>query len=385
MSASVFRFELLHTDAGSATRRSRFTTPHGPVEMPAFMPVGTQATVKGVDAGRLCETGAQMVLANTYHLLLRPGPESVAALGGLHTIMGWDGPILTDSGGFQVFSLAERTTITEQSAVFRSHIDGSRIELSPERAVAVQEQLGSDVAMQLDHVVALPNTREVIAEAMRRSVRWAERCRAAAKRPEQALFAIVQGGLDAELRAESAESLVAMDFPGYAIGGLSVGETPEEMYATLHATLPHLPQDRPRYLMGVGRPIDLLEAIRQGVDLFDCVMPTRNGRNGLAFTDTGPLRLRNQQHALDRQPLEQDCPCLACRHSRGYLRHLFQANEMLGPILVSIHNLTYYQRLLARAREAIQADRFMAFYQERVLGWSNGPSEDSDGDPQRSE
>jgi queuine tRNA-ribosyltransferase len=385
MSASAFRFELLHTDAGSAARRSRFTTPHGPVEMPAFMPVGTQATVKGVDAGRLRETGAQMVLANTYHLLLRPGPESVAALGGLHTIMGWDGPILTDSGGFQVFSLAERTTIDEHGAVFRSHIDGSRIELTPEQAIAVQEQLGSDVAMQLDHVVALPNTREVIAEAMRRSVRWAERCRAAAKRRDQALFAIVQGGLDTELRAESAESLVAMDFPGYAIGGLSVGETPEEMYTTLRATLPHLPQDRPRYLMGVGRPIDLLEAIRQGVDLFDCVMPTRNGRNALAFTDAGPLRLRNQQHALDRQPLEPDCPCPACRHSRGYLRHLFQANEMLGPILVSIHNLTYYQRLLARAREAIQADRFTAFYQERVLGWSKGLSEGSDGNPQRSE
>jgi len=370
--AMPFRFELLHQDAGSAARLGHFTTPHGAVDMPAFMPVGTQASVKGVDAGRLRESGAQMILANTYHLLLRPGAETVAALGGLHTLMGWDGPILTDSGGFQIFSLAERATIDEHGAVFRSHIDGARVELTPEDSIAVQERLGSDVAMQLDHVVALPNDREVIAEAMRRSVRWALRCRAAAKRPDQALFAIVQGGLDAELRAESAERLVAMDFAGYAIGGLSVGETPEEMYETLHVTLPHLPRDRPRYLMGVGRPIDLLEAIALGVDLFDCVMPTRNGRNALAFTDRGPLRLRNLQHALDREPLEPDCPCPACRHSRGYLRHLFQANEMLGPILLSIHNLTYYQRLLARARQAIAEDRFTAFCAERRQGWNRG-------------
>jgi len=365
----AFQFELLHQDSGSGARLGRFATPHGAVDTPAFMPVGTQGTVKGVDAGRLRETGAQMILANTYHLLLRPGAETVAALGGLHALMGWDGPILTDSGGFQIFSLAERATIDEQGAVFRSHVDGARIELSPEQAVAVQEQLGSDVAMQLDHVVALPNEREVVAEAMRRSVRWAERCRAAATRPDQALFAIVQGGLDAELRAESAERLVALDFAGYAIGGLSVGETPEEMYQTLRGTLPHLPRDRPRYLMGVGRPIDLLEAIGTGVDFFDCVMPTRNGRNALAFTDRGPLRLRNQKYALDREPLEPDCPCPACCHSRGYLRHLFQANEMLGPVLLSIHNLTYYQRLVARARQAIAEDRFTAFYEARRHGW----------------
>jgi queuine tRNA-ribosyltransferase len=371
-----FRFELLHQDATSAARLARFTTPHGAVDMPAFMPVGTQATVKGVDVGRLRETGAQMILANTYHLLIRPGPDTVAGLGGLHALMGWDGPILTDSGGFQVFSLAERATIDEQGAIFRSHIDGDRIELSPEQAVAVQEQLGSDVAMQLDHVIALPGSREAIADAMRRSVRWAERCRAAATRRDQALFAIVQGGLDAELRAESAERLVAMDFPGYAIGGLSVGETPAEMYDTLRITLPHLPRDRPRYLMGVGRPIDMLEAIRLGVDLFDCVMPTRNGRNALAFTDRGPLRLRNLQHALDREPLEPDCPCPACRHSRGYLRHLFQANEMLGPILLSIHNLSYYQRLLTRARQAIADGRFTSFYEERKKAWEIGAGDE---------
>lgn len=367
-----FAFELLHQDAGSAARQGCFTTPHGAVDTPAFMPVGTQGTVKGVDAGRLRETGAQMILANTYHLLLRPGPDTVAALGGLHALVGWDGPILTDSGGFQIFSLADRAAIDEQGAVFRSHVDGARIELAPEQAVAVQEALGSDVAMQLDHVVALPNDREVVADAMRRSVRWAERCRAAAKRPDQALFAIVQGGLDAELRAESAEKLVALDFAGYAIGGLSVGETPEEMYETLSVTLPHLPRDRPRYLMGVGRPIDLLEAIATGVDLFDCVMPTRNGRNALAFTDRGPIRLRNRAHTLDREPLEPDCPCLACRHSRGYLRHLFQVNEMLGPILLSIHNLTYYQRLVAGARAAIGEDRFGAFCAERKRRWEGG-------------
>ena len=365
-------FELLHEDAGSAARVGRLTTPHGSVDLPAFMPVGTQGTVKGVDAGRLRETGAQMVLANTYHLLLRPGAETVAALGGLHAMMDWHGPILTDSGGFQIFSLAERTTIDEQGAHFRSHIDGAAIELTPERAVAVQEQLGSDVAMVLDHVVPLPNERSAVADAMRRSTRWAQRCQQAASRSDQALFAIVQGGLDAELRAESAEGLVAMDFAGYAIGGLSVGESPDEMYQTLRVTVPHLPRDRPRYLMGVGRPADLLEAIACGVDLFDCVMPTRNGRNAVAFTSAGTVRLRNQQHALSCEPLEADCPCPACRHSRGYLRHLFQAGEMLGPVLLSIHNLTYYHRLMAEARQAIEEDRFDAFREQRHRGWTTG-------------
>jgi queuine tRNA-ribosyltransferase len=367
--STPFSFYVQHVDASCGARRGSFTTPHGTVDTPAFMPVGTQGSVKGVDPGRLRETGAQMILANTYHLALRPGEQTVAALGGLHHFMGWPGPILTDSGGFQVFSLAERVAVDESGVRFRSHIDGATVEITPERAVAIQEQLGSDVAMVLDHVVALPNQRELVADAMRRSVRWAERCRAAASRTDQALFAIVQGGLDPELRAESAEKLVAMDFAGYAIGGLSVGETPPEMYAALDFIAPLLPRDRPRYLMGVGRPIDLLQAIARGIDLFDCVMPTRNARNALAFTDAGPVRLRNQQHALDRQPLEADCPCLACRHSRGYLRHLFQASEMLGPILVSIHNLTYYQRLLAEARKAIAEDRFASLLAERRRGW----------------
>jgi queuine tRNA-ribosyltransferase len=334
--------------------------------------------VKGVDAGRLRETGAQMILANTYHLTLRPGEQAVAALGGLHAFMGWDGPILTDSGGFQVFSLADRMTVDEQGVRFKSHIDGALVEISPERSIAIQEQLGADVAMVFDHVVALPNTRDVVADAMRRSLRWAARCQAAATRTDQAQFGIVQGGLDAELRAESAEGLVKLDFPGYAIGGLSVGETPAEMYAALEIAAPLLPPGKPRYLMGVGRPVDLLEGIARGVDLFDCVMPTRNGRNALAFTDAGPVRLRNHQYALDREPLDAACPCMACRHSRGYLRHLFQAGEMLGPMLVSVHNLTYYQRLLAEARAAIAEGRFAAFLTQRRSAWitdaSNGNS-----------
>ncbi|HVT27890.1 MAG TPA: tRNA guanosine(34) transglycosylase Tgt [Lacipirellulaceae bacterium] len=369
--ASHFSFRVEHVDTGCGARLSKFTTPHGVVETPAFMPVGTQGTVKGIDPGRLRETGAQIILANTYHLALRPGEQTVASLGGLHSFMGWDGPILTDSGGFQVFSLAERVTIDESGVRFRSHIDGAPVDLTPERSVAIQEELGSDVAMVLDHLVALPNERDIVADAMRRSVRWAKRCQAAATRADQALFAIVQGGLDAELRAESAEALVALDFVGYAIGGLSVGESPTEMYTALDVTSPLLPSDRPRYLMGVGRPIDLLEAIGRGVDLFDCVMPTRNGRNALAFTDAGPVRLRNQQYATDRRPLDAGCPCPACRHSLGYLRHLFQAGEMLGPVLVSLHNLTYYHRLMADARRAIAEDRFSAMLSERRRGAEN--------------
>jgi queuine tRNA-ribosyltransferase len=377
MTTPKFAFEILHQDSNSRARNARFTTPHGAVDTPAFMPVGTQGTVKGVAPDRLRETGAQMILANTYHLTLRPGEQTVAALGGLHEFMGWDGPILTDSGGFQVFSLAERMTFDEAGVRFRSHIDGALVELTPERAVVIQEQLGSDVAMVLDQVVALPNSRDVVADAMRRSLRWAERCQAAAKRRDQALFAIVQGGLDADLRAESAARLADLNFVGYAIGGLSVGETPAEMYAAIDITMPHLPRDRPVYLMGVGRPIDLLEAIARGVDLFDCVMPTRNGRNALAFTDTGPVRLRNQQYALDREPLDPACPCPACRHSRGYLRHLFQAGEMLGPMLVSIHNLTYYQRLLADARRAIRDNAFTTFVEHRRQAWDSSLSGDA--------
>ncbi len=369
MPASPFAFELHHSDAGSAARRSTFHTPHGPVEMPAFMPVGTAGTVKGLEIEQVRATGAQMLLGNTYHLTLRPGEDVVATLGGLHGFAGWDGPMLTDSGGFQLYSLAHRTEVTEQQAVFRSHIDGRPLSLSPERAVAIQEALGADVAMVLDHVVGLPNTPEVVRDATERTVRWAYRCRRAATRNDQAQFAIVQGGLDPELRAQCARELAAMDFPGYAVGGLSVGEEPTEMLRMIEATLPHLPADRPRYLMGVGRPIDLLEAIRRGIDLFDCVIPTRNGRNAMAFTDAGPVRLRNLQHERDPRPIEEGCPCAACRRSRAYLRHLFMAGEMLGPILLSIHNLTYYQRLLAAARQAIAEDRFTLFCEQKRQGW----------------
>ncbi len=336
------------------------------------MPVGTAATVKGMTVAAIRATGAQMLLGNTYHLALRPGEEIIRTLGGLHRFMGWDGPILTDSGGFQLFSLAKITRVSEQGAVFRSHIDGRLLELSPERAVEIQEALGSDIAMVLDHVVPLPSSPEVVLDACERSIRWAQRCQAAARRPDQALFAIVQGGLDAELRVASARRLAACGFPGYAIGGLSVGEPPEDMYRILDATCPELPADRPRYLMGVGTPRDLLEGVRRGVDLFDCVLPTRNGRNALAFTDAGPLKLRNHKHRCDERPLAPDCPCPACRHSRAYLRHLFLAGEMLGPILLSAHNLTYYQKLMAEARAAIEAGQFLPFYTAKLRGWAIG-------------
>lgn len=337
------------------------------------MPVGTKGTVKGLTVEQVRATGAQMVLANTYHLTLRPGEDVVRQLGGLHTFMGWDGPVLTDSGGFQIFSLAERTQVSDHGAVFQSHIDGRRLEMTPERAIEIQETLGSDIAMVLDHVVKLPNSLDAIREACQRTVAWARRSQNAARRLDQAQFAIVQGGLSPELRRTCAEQLVALQFAGYAIGGLSVGETPAEMYSTLEATCPYLPENTPRYLMGVGRPQDLLEAVQRGVDLFDCVMPTRNGRNALAFTDQGPLRLRNKQFQEDHRSLDVDCPCPACQHSLGYLRHLFIADEMLGPILLSAHNLTYYQRLLAGAREAIIADRYLAYKREKLSGW--GPAQ----------
>lgn len=334
------------------------------------MPVGTQGTVKGVTIDQVRQTGAQMILGNTYHLAIRPGHQTVRRLGGLHGMTLWDGPILTDSGGFQIFSLDAINEITEEAATFRSHVDGAKVRLTPEHSIEIQESLGSDVAMVLDHVVALPAEPGKVEEAMARSIRWARRCLDAATREDQARFAIVQGGLDIDLRAECARELSAMDFDGYAIGGLSVGEAPAEMYRITAATCPELPETKPRYLMGVGRPIDLLESVACGIDLFDCVMPTRNGRNGLAFTDSGPLKLRNAIHTEDTRPLEENCPCIACRHSRGYLRHLFVAGEMLGPILLSIHNLTYYQRLMQETRTAIEEDRFEQYAAKKKVGWA---------------
>ena len=335
------------------------------------MPVGTQATVKGLETTALSATGARMILGNTYHLMLRPGEQVVRELGGLHHFMQWDGPILTDSGGFQIFSLAAMSRVTDEGAVFRSHIDGRLVELSPKRAVEIQEALGADVAMALDHVIGLPSSPEALRDAMERTVRWARTCKESHRRPDQALFGIVQGGLDPSLRIECTERLVELDFPGYAVGGLSVGEAPSDMYRVLDLTTSALPPGKPRYLMGVGRPVDLLEAVKRGIDLFDCVMPTRNGRNALAFTNEGSLRLRNLKFERDPRPLQEDCPCAACRHSRGYLRHLFMAREMLGPILLSIHNLTFYQRLLTEARQAIANNGYQEFLSATLRTWGD--------------
>lgn len=366
------RLELQKQDQETMARAGVLHTPHGDVPTPIFMPVGTVGSVKGIELSLLEATGARIVLGNTYHLALRPGEELIKQLGGLHQFTGWKGPMLTDSGGFQVFSLAQRTKITEEGATFQSHIDGRRMMLSPERSIEIQEALGSDIAMCMDHVVGLPNTDDKIQDAMLRSVRWAKRCKEFATREDQSLFGIVQGGLNRNFRIECAQRLSELDFPGYAIGGLSVGEPPEEMYETLDYTTPELPQNKPRYLMGVGTPRDLIEGIARGVDMFDCVMPTRNGRNAMAFTAHGKMRLRNLKYREDDRPIEEDCPCPACRRSRAYIRHLFIAGEMLGPILLSIHNITYYERLVTQCREAIFAGRYREFMKECYEGWSQG-------------
>jgi len=370
-----FQFELLHVDRHCGARLGRLTTPRGAIDLPAFMPVGTAATVKGVTFDLVEQTGAQIVLANTYHLALRPGADVIGELGGLHQFSGWKRPILTDSGGFQLFSLASRVRITEERATFQSHIDGRTLELSPEDSVRIQEQLGSDIAMVLDHLVQLPASRAVIEDAADRTVRWAKRCQDAHQRPDQIQFAIVQGGLDAELRKKNAGELVQLGFPGYAIGGLSVGERPEEMVEAVELTTPCLPETCPRYLMGVGRPQDILESIRRGVDMFDCVMPTRNGRNAWAFTDDGPVKLRNSRYRTDPLPVQADVVTPWSHLSRAYLRHLFMADEMLGPTLLSLHNLAYYQRLTRQSREAIANDSFLDFYRERMAGWNRDPAE----------
>ena len=364
----AIRFEILHTDG--AARRGRLHTPHGVVETPAFMAVGTQATVKGLTPDQLRAAGVQVVLGNTYHLALRPGDALVAELGGLHRFMGWDGPILTDSGGFQVYSLALSRKIDDRAAVFRSHIDGALLELTPERSMAIQENLGADIAMCLDECPPSGTSPEYLREAVRRTLLWAERCRAAHRRADQALFAIVQGGTDLELRRRCAEALTRLDFPGYALGGFSVGETPAQMTAALGPSAALLPADRPRYLMGVGRPQDVLAGVAAGIDLFDCVLPTRNGRNAQAFTMDGPVRLRNARHRRDPAPLESGCPCYACRRfSRAYLHHLFMAKEMLGPTLLSLHNVAFYGRLTAEARQAIREGRYAAYRSARLARW----------------
>ncbi len=311
-----------------------------------------------------------MVLANTYHLALRPGSEIVKELGGLHRFMDWDGPILTDSGGFQVFSLAQLRKLDDDRVVFKSHIDGRFLELSPEQAVKFQEDLGADCIMCLDECLPADDGLERIRAAVDRTTLWARRCRDAQRRDDQALFGIVQGGTDEAMRTRSAEGLLPIDFPGYAVGGLSVGESPPDMYRTLDFTVPLLPEDRPRYLMGVGTPADILEAVCRGVDLFDCVMPTRNGRNAMAFTSEGHVRLRNAVHQHDERPLDPECDCTACtRYSRAYLRHLFVAKEMLGPMLLSLHNISFYQRLVRELRKAVIDGRAAQFRSSQLARW----------------
>jgi len=355
----AFSFRLTATDG--AARAGEITTAHGVVHTPAFMPVGTQAAIKGVHHDDVRASGAEILLGNTYHLMLRPSAERIAALGGLHAFMRWPYPILTDSGGFQVMSLAPLRKITEEGVTFRSHIDGAMVELTPERAIEVQNLLGSDIAMQLDECVRLPAERNEIERATRLSLRWAERCKRAFEgaAPGRALFGIVQGGDDQQLRAESALALADIGFPGYAVGGLAVGETQEVMLKIVAETAPALPAERPRYLMGVGTPADLLEAMARGIDMFDCVMPTRNGRHGLAFTRFGSINIKNAHHADDPRPLDPESRCPAARDfSRAYLHHLFRSGEALGGTLLSLVNLFYYQDLMAGARAAIAAGRF---------------------------
>src|SRR5687768_17380621 len=359
------QYERLARDRITHARLGRVTTPHGSFDTPAFMPVGTQGSVKGLFPDLVAQTGSQIILANTYHLMLRPGENVVAELGDLHRFMAWPGPILTDSGGFQVFSLAQINRISDDGVTFASHVDGSTVHLTPARSIEVQNALGADVIMAFDECPPGAAPREYHVQAVERTLRWAELCIKAHSRPdEQALFGIVQGGADLELRARCAERLIELDFPGYALGGLAVGEGFEAMKAVLAAVAPALPEGKPRYLMGVGFPRDIVEAVACGVDMFDCVMPTRNGRNAYAFTATGPIRLRNAQYQRDAGPLEAGCDCYACRaFSRGAIRHFFFAGEMLGPILVSLHNIRFYQRLLADVRRAIGAGAFDAFRQ----------------------
>ncbi|MBX6744208.1 MAG: tRNA guanosine(34) transglycosylase Tgt [Acetobacteraceae bacterium] len=367
---------LRWTEAGrdGAARAGVLHTAHGEVETPVFMPVGTAGTVKAMTADAVRSTGARMVLGNTYHLMLRPGAERVARLGGLHRLMDWHGPILTDSGGYQVMSLAELRKMDEDGVTFRSHVDGSKHRLTPERSVEIQHLLGADVTMCLDECTPFPATEEQAAASMRLSMRWAKRCRDAfVPREGYGLFGIVQGSVYPALRAESVAALTSIGFEGYAVGGLAVGEGQEAMFAVLDCTVPLLPQDRPRYLMGVGTPQDLVGGVRRGIDMFDCVIPTRSGRTGRAYTSRGVLNIRNAKHAEDPRPLDPACGCPACtRHSRAYLHHLFKAEEMLGPMLLTWHNIQYYQDLMRGLRGAILEGRFEEHAAALAAGWEMG-------------
>ena len=361
---SQFRFSLNATDGKART--GVIETPRGEIRTPAFMPVGTAATVKAMMPESVRETGADILLGNTYHLMLRPTAERIARLGGLHKFMNWDRPILTDSGGFQVMSLAELRKLTEDGVTFRSHIDGSKHMLSPERSMEIQRLLGSDIVMCFDECPALPADRKRLSKSMQLSMRWAKRSRDAfGDRPGHALFGIQQGGLEEDLRAESAEALRAIEFDGYAVGGLAVGEGQEAMFGCLDFAPDQLPVDKPRYLMGVGKPDDIVGAVKRGIDMMDCVLPSRSGRTGQAWTRRGQINIKNARHAEDPRPLDEECSCPACRnYSRAYLHHVFRAQEMISGMLLTWHNLHYYQELMQGMRDAIAAGRFEAFEAE---------------------
>jgi queuine tRNA-ribosyltransferase len=352
---TVFSFSLIARDG--AARRGRLATAHGTVETPAFMPVGTAASVKAMRPEDVARTGAEMVLVNTYHVMLRPGAERIEELGGLQRFMNWNGPILTDSGGFQVMSLAKLRKIDENGVTFRSHLDGARHELTPERSIEIQHRLGADVTMAFDECTPFPATPEEAERSMALSMRWAERSKSAYRpRPGHALFGIVQGSVYPELRQRSAETLRGIGFDGYAVGGLAVGEGQAQMFAVLDETVPVLPEDRPHYLMGVGKPGDIIGAVKRGIDLFDCVLPTRSGRTAQAFTRRGTVNLRNARHAADPRSLDPDCACATCtQYSRAYLHHLVRAREILAPMLLTAHNLRYYGDLMSGLRGAIAA------------------------------
>jgi len=365
------QYEVQQSDRHSKGRIGLLMTEHAEVETPAFMPVGSLGPVKGLEPDDVTDLGFRLMLNNAYHLYLRPGHKIVAEMGGLHAFTGWPGAILTDSGGFQIFSLAKLCEITDEGVTFQSHIDGSTHFITPEKAIEIEEALGADIIMVLDQCVALPAGREVIQDGVRRTKLWAERCQASRRRTDQALFGIVQGGLEADLRAASARDLVKLGFDGYAIGGLSVGEGKPDMYAMLDVTVPELPEERPRYLMGVGHPEDLLEGVARGIDLFDCVVPSRHGRTGSLFTATGRVVIKQAQYAEDERPIDQDCTCPVCRrYSRAYLHHLFMVKEMLGARLNTIHNLWYFSELMRRIREALAEGTFPefrdAFYRNRT-------------------
>ena len=361
------RYELIKKDAKTGARRGRIHTPHGIIETPVFMPVGTQATVKAMTPEELKEmVNAKIILSNTYHLFLRPGDELVAEAGGLHKFMNWDRPILTDSGGFQVFSLADLRNITEEGVKFKSHLDGSEKFISPEISMKIQNNLGSDIMMCFDECAPYPSDYEYTKKSMEMTTRWAKRCKEAHKNPEkQGLFGIVQGGMYKDLREESAKQLVELDFPGYAVGGLSVGEPAELMYEILEATTPFLPEDKPRYLMGVGTPDYLIEAVLRGIDMCDCVLPTRIARNGTAMTSEGKVVVRNATYERDWTPLDHNCDCYTCRnYTRAYIRHLVKCGEILGARLITIHNLRFLVKLMENVRTAIEEDRLLEFREE---------------------